>query len=114
MSNARENRIKQLEEQLAELESICARQRDSLAAQQEAIVQLNISLDSTLACIAEKYGEAVELEDGTAANCITISTESYPGVLDRKKVGAVIEDGCYVITVAERKEPEEGQNGTEQ
>lgn len=107
MSNAKDNRIKQLEEQLekvreqnTELHKICQRQRDSLAAQQEAIVQLNISLDSTLACLANLYGEQVTLEDGTQARQVKIPAEDYPGVLDRFNVGAVMFEGHYVITVA--------------
>jgi len=100
MSNADLNTI--LREENAELHTICQRQRDSLAAQQEAIVQLNISLDSTLACLANIYGEAVTLEDGTKARRMKILAEDYPGVLDRCKVGAAIEDGCYVITVTEK------------
>lgn len=99
MSNARENRIKQLEEQNRELHRICQRQRDSLAAQQESIVQLNISLDSTLACLANIYGEQVTLEDGTQARRVKIPAEAYPGVLDRLNVSAAMVDGCYVITV---------------
>lgn len=116
MSNAKDNRIKQLEEQLekvreqnTELHKICTRQRDSLAAQQEAIVQLNISLDSTLACLAEKYGFPKAQEDGTTARVLSISTEAYPGVLDRLNVNAVMEDGHYVITVAPK--PQEVDNG---
>ena len=109
MSNARENRIKQLEEQNTELYRICHRQRDSLAAQQEAIVQLSISLDSTLACLANIYGEQVTLEDGTQARRVKIPAEDYPGVLDRFEVGAVMFEGHYVITVA--KKPQEVDNG---
>lgn len=100
MSNAKDNRIQQLQEQNTELHKICQRQRDSLAAQQEAIVQLNISLDSTLACLANLYGEQVTLEDGTQARQVKIPTEDYPGVLDRFNVGAVMFEGHYVITVA--------------
>lgn len=107
MSNPKDNRIQQLEEQLkkvreqnTELHNICQRQRDSLAAQQETIVQLNISLDSTLACLAEKYGFPKAQETGTTAHVLSIPTEAYPGVLDRLAVSAVMEDGNYVITVA--------------
>ena len=123
MSNAKDNRIKQLEEQLekvreqnTELHKICQRQRDSLAAQQEAIVQLtkdggiqeridNLSyqMDSTLACLANLYGEQVTLEDGTQARQVKIPAEDYPGVLDRFNVSAVMEDGHYVITVAQTR-----------
>lgn len=109
MSNARENRIKQLEEQNRELHRICQRQRDSLAAQQEAIVQLNISLDSTLACLAEKYGFPKAQEDGTTARVLSINAEAYPGVLDRLNVSAAMVDGHYVITVAQK--PQEVDNG---
>ena len=109
MSNAKDNRIKQLEEEVSELRKICTRQRDSLAAQQEAIVQLNISLDSTLACLAEKYGYPRIQEDGTTARTLTIPAEAYPGVLDRCDVRAAMEDGCYVITVA--KKPQEAADG---
>lgn len=103
MSNAKDNRIAQLREQNTELHKICQRQRDSLAAQQEAIVQLNISLDSTLACLANLYGEPVTLADGTRARRVNIPTEDYPGVLDRFSVGAVMENGRYVITVAPKE-----------
>lgn len=106
MSNTKDNRIQQLQEQNTELHKICQRQRDSLAAQQEAIVQLNISLDSTLACLANLYGEPVVLEDGTQARRVKIPAEAYPGVLDRFNVGAVMEDGHYVITVAPKPLPE--------
>lgn len=109
MSNAKDNRIKQLEEELSELRKICTRQRDSLAAQQEAIVQLNISLDSTLACLAEKYGEFVKRDDYSLARCLSIPAEAYPGVLDRLDVRAAMEDGYYVITVAPK--PKEAANG---
>ncbi|MBQ3557842.1 MAG: hypothetical protein IJA11_08635 [Oscillospiraceae bacterium] len=115
MSNPKDNRIKQLEEQVKDLQTeckalhnTCTRQRDSLAAQQETIVQLNISIDSTLACLAEKYGFPKENEDGTTAKALSISTEAYPGVLDRLDVRAVIEDGNYVITVAPK--PREDAN----
>lgn len=115
MSNAKDNRIRQLEEQLGkvraqntQLHEICTRQRDSLAAQQEAIVQLNISLDSTLACLAEKYGFPKAQEDGTTARVLSISADAYPGVLDRLDVRAVLEDGCYVITVAPKPRQNDG------
>ena len=107
MSNAKDIKIKQLEEQNRELHAICQRQRDSLAAQQEAIVQLNISLDSTLACLANIYGEQVTLEDGTQARRVKIPAENYPGVLDHFDVGAVMFEGHYVITVA--KKPQNGE-----
>lgn len=113
MSNAKENRIKQLteqnkrlQEQNTELHKICQHQRDSLAAQQETIVQLNISVDSTLACLANLYGEAVTLDDGTSARRVKIPADHYPGVLDRFEVRAVLDDGHYVITVAERAQEE--------
>lgn len=113
MSNARDNRIKQLEELLKDsqdenkkLHGICTRQRDSLAAQQEAIVQLNISLDSTLACLAEKYGLPHLQEDGTTVRRLMIPAEAYPGVLDRLNVSAAMEDGHYVITVAPKPQEE--------
>lgn len=116
MSNTKDNRIKQLEEHLekvreqnTELHKICTRQRDSLAAQQEAIVQLNISLDSTLACLANLYGEQVTLEDGTQARQVKIPAEDYPGVLDRFEVGAVMFEGHYVITVAPKPEQADGE-----
>lgn len=109
MSNAKDNRIKQLQEQNTELHQICQRQRDSLAAQQETIVQLNISLDSTLACLANLYGAPVTLEGGIQARRVKIPAEAYPGVLDRYAVGAVMEDGHYVITVAEK--PQEVDDG---
>lgn len=109
MSNAKDNRIKQLEEEVSELRKICTRQRDSLAAQQEAIVQLNISLDSTLACLAEKYGFPKAQEDGTTARVLSINAEAYPGVLDRLNVSAAMVDGHYVITVAPK--PQEVDNG---
>ena len=109
MSNAKDNRIKQLEEQNAELHKICQRQRDSLAAQQEAIVQLNISLNSTLACLASIYGDVETLEDGTTlAFRVKIPAEEYPGVLDRCSVSAAMKDGCYVITVVPK--PQEGED----
>jgi len=109
MSNAKDNRIAQLQEQNTELHKICTRQRDSLAAQQEAIVQLNISLDSTLACLAEKYGFPKAQEDGTTARVLSINAEAYPGVLDRLNVSAAMVDGHYVITVAPK--PQEVDNG---
>ena len=109
MSNAKDNRIQQLQEQNTELHKICQRQRDSLAAQQEAIVQLNISLDSTLACLANRYGQVVTLEDGTQARQVKIPAEDYPGALDRFNVGAVMFEGHYVITVAPK--PHEVDNG---
>lgn len=109
MSNAKDNRIKQLEEELSELRKICTRQRDSLAAQQEAIVQLNISLDSTLACLAEKYGFPRLQEDCTTVRVLSIPAEAYPGVLDRLDVRAAMEDGHYVITVAPK--PQEAADG---
>lgn len=113
MSNAKDNRIKQLEEQVRELQTenrnlhnVCTRQRDSLAAQQEAIVQMNISLDSTLACLAEKYGELKKQDDYSLARVLSIPAEAYPGVLDRLDVSATMEDGHYVITVAPKSREE--------
>lgn len=113
MSNARENRIKQLEEQLekaraqnTELHRICQRQRDSLAAQQETIVQLNISLDKILVCIAEKYGVPVEL-DGEVVRQLSFPLNAFPGALDRCQPSAIKNDADYVITVAKR--PQEGE-----
>ena len=100
MSNADLNTI--LREENAELHTICQRQRDSLAAQQEAIVQLNISLDSTLVCLANIYGEQVTLEDGTQARRMKILAEDYPSALDRFNVSAVMFEGCYVVTVTEK------------
>lgn len=113
MSNAKDNRIQQLQEQNTELHKICQRQRDSLAAQQEAIVQLTkdggiqeridnlaYQMDSTYACVAEKYGEVVTLEDGTQARRLKIPVEDFHSALSRFDVGAVMFEGCYVITVA--------------
>lgn len=116
--NKRDNRIKQLEEQVKDLQNenkalhnTCTRQRDSLAAQQETIVQLNISLDSTLACLAEKYGDTKVREDGTTARILSIPADAYPGVLDRLDVRATMEDGHYVITVAPKPQDEEQEVG---
>lgn len=116
--NKRDNRIKQLEEQVKDLQNenkalhnTCTRQRDSLAAQQETIVQLNISLDSTLACLAEKYGDTKSQEDGTTARILSIPADAYPGVLDRLDVRATMEDGHYVITVAPKPQNEEREVG---
>ena len=109
MSNAKDIKIKQLEEQNRELHRICQRQRDSLAAQQEAIVQLNISLDSTLACLAEKYGELKSQEVHSLVRVLSIPAEAYPGVLDRLNVSAAMVDGCYVITVAPKPQDGEAQ-----
>jgi len=118
--NKRDNRIKQLEEQVKDLQNenkalhnTCTRQRDSLAAQQETIVQLNISLDSTLACLAEKYGDTKVREDGTTARILSIPADAYPGVLDRLDVRATMEDGCYVITVAPKPQEEAQGPGPE-
>ena len=114
MSNARENRIKQLEEQLrnvreqnTELHRICQRQRDSLAAQHEAIVQLNVSLDGILVCLAEKYGVPVELESGEVARQLSFPLNAYPGALDRCKPSATKNETDYVVTVVKRPEESE-------
>ena len=104
MSNARENRIKQLEEQLSELRKICDQQRLTLIGQQESIVHLNIRMDSTLACLANIYGEPVTLEDGTTIRRAKIPQKDFYGVLDNFEPHAVLEggyeDGNFVITVA--------------
>ena len=52
--NKAEKRV--TEKKLLALEEICRQQRDSLAAQQEAIVQLNEEVDRVIGAIAEKYG----------------------------------------------------------
>lgn len=111
MSNAKDNRIKQLEEEVSELRHICTRQRDNLAAQQETIVQQNICMCSTEACLANIYGETVTLEDGRQARRAKIPQKDFYGVLDNFEVHSVregeYEDGHFVITVA--KKPQEGE-----
>lgn len=106
MSNARENRIKQLEEELAYLRGICARQQETISTQQEAIVHLNIRTDSTMACLANIYGETVTLEDGRQARRAKMPQKDYHGVLDNFDPSVVregeYEDGFFVITVAPR------------
>ena len=113
MSNAKDNRIKQLEEEVSELRKICDQQRLTLIGQQEAIVQLNTCLCSTEACLANIYGEPVTLEDGTTIRRAKIPQKDFYGVLDNFEPHAVLEgeyeDGHYVITVAPRAQ--EAANG---
>ena len=66
-------------------------------------------IDSTLACLANIYGEQVTLEDDTQVRRVKIPTEDYPGVLDRFNVSAVMLEGQYVITAAPK--PQEVENG---
>ena len=69
---------KTLEEKVLVLEEICRQQRDSLATQQEAIVQLNEEVDRVIGAITEKYGG----EDKT----ISFSVERHERILDEYTV----------------------------
>ena len=114
MSNARDNRIKQLEEELSELRKICDRQKLTIIGQQETIVHQNIRMDSTLTCLANIYGETVTLEDGRQARRAKIPQKDFYGVLDNFEHHVALEgeyeDGHFVITVAPRvQEADNGQ-----
>lgn len=112
MSNAKDNRIAQLQEQNTELHKICTRQRDSLAAQQETIVRLNMQMDSILACLAEKYGFPSAQEGGPTKHQLSFPVDRFPDALVRCQVSAVKEDGLFIITVTPRaQESEEAGNG---
>lgn len=106
MSNARENRIKQLEEELAYLRGICDRQQKTIIGQQETITQLNFTHCSTMACLANVYGDTVTLDDGRQARRAKMPQKDYHGVLDNFDPSVVregeYEDGFFVITVAPR------------
>ena len=113
MSNSRENRIKQLEEEVAFLRGLCDRQQLQIIGQQESITVQNICMCSTEACLALVYGETVTLEDGRQARRAKIPQKDYYGVLDNYEVHSVregeYEDGHFVITVVPKGQ--EAANG---
>ena len=114
MSNARDNRIKQLEEELSELRKICDRQKLTIIGQQDSLTQLNVCHCSTMACLANVYGETVALEDGRQARRAKIPQKDFYGVLDNFEHHVALEgeyeDGHFVITVAPRvQEADNGQ-----
>ncbi len=112
MSNAKDNRIAQLQEQNTELHKVCIRQRESLAAQQETIVQLNMQVDGILACLCEKYGYPTQSGDGGTKHRLSFSVERFQEVLSYLQVSAVMEYGEYIITAGARDEqPREADNG---
>lgn len=107
MSNAKDNRVAQLQEQNTELHKVCIRQRESIAAQQETIAQLNMQVDGILACLCEKYGFPSDHEGGVKRQ-LSFSVDSFPDALTRLHVSAVMENGEYIITVVPR--PQEADN----
>lgn len=107
------DQIKKLEKELAaanarnddlrgqdrELHRICQRQRDSLAAQQEAIVHLNAVMNSTLAAITKKYGTDDTAETGAGVRRISFSVVDYNKILENAHVSVDVVDGEYVVTL---------------
>ena len=106
MSNARDNRIKQLEEQLSELRKICDRQKETIHALQDTVVDLNTEVERTMACLVNTYGEQVTLEDGTTVRRAKFPEPDFYSALDHFKPHVVREDGQFVITVAHKAQEE--------
>lgn len=92
-------KVADLREQNTALHDICTQQRDSLAAQQETIVQLNRQMDSVLVCLCEVYGFPYPQADGSTKRQMAFPVDSFPDALMRCQVSAVKEDGQFVITV---------------
>ena len=113
MSNARENRIKQLEEEVAALRNICERQKLTIIGQQDSLTHLNLTHCSTMAALGNTYGETVTLEDGRQARRAKFKQKDYHGVLDNFDPQVVregeYEDGYYVLTVVPKGQ--EAANG---
>lgn len=94
--NKAERRV--TEKKLQALEEICRQQRDSLAAQQEAIVQLNEEVDRVIGAITEKYGG----EDKT----ISFSVERHERILEEYAVSVRHdrETESFVAKITKREE----------
>lgn len=85
---------KEAEERVKELEGICTRQRDSLASQQEAIVQLSEITDKTIAAITEKYGE------GEEEKVLQFSVERFNTVLEDHSIKVESSGEEFVATLS--------------
>lgn len=93
------------EELIAEnrkLHEIAARQQDTIACQQETIVQLSWQMDSILICLAEKYGLTLTGKDGSESKRLSFKLEKFPDAYDRCTCRAEKKDGKYIIYVSER------------
>lgn len=102
----------ELRGQNTELHKICRQQRDSLAAQQEAIVHLNTVMNSTLAAITEKHGIGSKKEDGAEVRRISFGVDAYNSVLEHNHVSVDVVDGEYIVTLEEiPEETEDGDDG---
>ena len=84
---------REAEERVKELEGICYKQRDTLASQQETIVQLNITNKSMLVAFAEKFGDGEN-------KAVEFSKESFDTALDRFEPSVEKTDDCYRVTLA--------------
>lgn len=85
---------KEAEERVRELEGICFRQRESLASQQEAIVQLSAITDKTIAAITEQYGEGEEEKK------LRFSVERFNNVLEDHKIKVESTEDEFVATLS--------------
>ena len=85
---------KEAEERVKELEGVCYKQRDSLAAQQEAIVQLNEIMDKTVAAITEKYGE------GEEEKVLRFSVEKFNTILEDRSIKVESNEEEFVATLS--------------
>ena len=92
-----------LREQNTRLHTICQRQRDTIEAHQETIVQLNAAVDRILVCLVEKYGSQEE-QDGKTVRRLSFPLDAYPGALERCRPTASKSGDSYVIVVTERTE----------
>ena len=106
MSNAKDNRIKQLEEQLSALRKICDRQKETIHELQDAVVDLNTEMERTLVCVGNTFGEQVTLEDGTTVRRAKFPEPDFYSALDRFEPHVTLEDGQFVITVAPKAQEE--------
>lgn len=106
MSNARDNRIKQLEEHLSELRKICDRQKETIYALQDVIADLNTEMERTLVCVGNTFGEQVTPEDGTTVCRAKFPEPDFYSALDNFKPHVTREDGQFVITVAPKAQEE--------
>lgn len=85
---------KEAEERVRELEGVCLRQRESLASQQEAIVQLSAITDKTIAAITEQYGEGEEEKK------LRFSVERFNNVLEDHKIKVESTEEEFVATLS--------------
>lgn len=111
------DRIRGLQAQNAKLHEICGKQRELITGLQEANRELSFAMDSILAALAERYGDAEREGEEILGYRLQFPASAFRTALGAYEVKSRKdeESGMYVIGVIPREKPEsEGTHGVDE